>query len=126
MAHVRHLELAHTGIGVGTVYASWIDTPLIANAESAMPSFARLRRIWARRAARPERLARRYHHPEACAVSVVDAIERRYRRVWCRTRSGWSRCTGWGSTRDPGALIQIWLLGRSSQQMDDEVRARTS
>lgn len=44
LAHVLHLELAHTGIGVGTVYASWIDSPLIANAESAMPSFARLRR----------------------------------------------------------------------------------
>lgn len=40
LAHVLHLELAHTGIGVGTVYASWIDTPLIANVESAMPGSA--------------------------------------------------------------------------------------
>lgn len=84
LAHILHLELAHIGIGVGTVYASWVDTPLIANAESAMPSFARLRRAWARPAELP------------------------------------------GLSSWPGDRIQIWLLGRSSQQMDDEVRARAS
>lgn len=71
LAHVLHLELAYTGIGVGTVSAFWIDSPLIANAESAMPSFVRLRRAWAR-------------------------------------------------------LAELPGLSRSSQQMDDEVRARAS
>lgn len=31
-----------------------------------------------------------------------------------------------GINSRPGERIQIWLLGRSSQQMDDEVRARAS
>jgi NAD(P)-dependent dehydrogenase (short-subunit alcohol dehydrogenase family) len=126
LAHVLHLEVARAGIGVGTLYASWIDTPMISDAEHAMPSFAKLRRMWAW----PADLPGMGWWPggttsaQSCASSIVDGIERRSRRVWV-PKTVWALSMGRMLVNSrPGERLQIHLLGNSAQQIDAEVRAK--
>jgi NAD(P)-dependent dehydrogenase (short-subunit alcohol dehydrogenase family) len=127
LSHVLKLELDHHGIEVGTVYASWIDTPLIQNAEAAMPAFARMKRLWALPAKVP--LVGRLWPggvvtPERVAVLVADGIERRQRRVWVPASVWLTSMCRMGINSRQGERLQIWLLGRSPRQMDEELRVR--
>lgn len=80
--------------------------------------------VWARPAELPGLAPGwRHHHPEAC---VVDAIERRSQRVWVPYPVRLVSMCWMGINSGPVERIQIWMLGRSSQQMDDEVRTRAS
>jgi NAD(P)-dependent dehydrogenase (short-subunit alcohol dehydrogenase family) len=127
LSHVLKLELDHHGVEVGTTYASWIDTPLIENAESAMPSFARLKRRWALPGRVP--LAGRLWPggvvtPERVAVLVADGIERRQRRVWVPASVWLTSMCRMGINSRQGERLQIWLVGRTARQMDDDLRQR--
>ncbi len=69
------LEVAHTGVRVGTAHPSWVDTDLVRDAAADLPTFReRLRRL-------PPPL-NRYTTVDSCAGALVDAIERRRRRVY--------------------------------------------
>lgn len=125
LAHVIKLELDHYGVEVGTVYASWIDTPLIEGAEQAMPSFARLKKLWALPAKVPV-VGRLWPGgvitAERVAVLVADGIERRQRRIWVPASVWLTSMCRMGINSRQGERIQIWLLGKSAQHMDDDLR----
>jgi NAD(P)-dependent dehydrogenase (short-subunit alcohol dehydrogenase family) len=125
LAHILQQELDHLGVGVGTLYASWVDTELIGEAERVMPSFARVRRRWARPAELPGLRAwpGGTAPPEECARAAVTAIERRQRRVWVPVPLwGLSFARVVVNSR-PGERVQSWLFGAAARAADDEVLA---
>ncbi|MEV4759747.1 short-chain dehydrogenase/reductase [Micromonospora sp. NPDC049559] len=69
------LELAHHGVRVGTAHPSWVDTDLVRDAREDLPSFrAALDRLpWP---------VGSTTSVTACAEAMVDAVERRRRRVY--------------------------------------------
>src|SRR6202047_1171559 len=42
LAHVLRLEVGHLGVGVGVAHMSWVDTALVRDTKSDLPSFAEL------------------------------------------------------------------------------------
>ncbi|GAA4251314.1 SDR family oxidoreductase [Dactylosporangium darangshiense] len=69
------LEVAHHGVAVGTAHPSWIDTDLVRDAQDDLPAFKdSLRRL-------PPPLGSTTS-VERCAAAVVDALERRRRKVF--------------------------------------------
>jgi NAD(P)-dependent dehydrogenase (short-subunit alcohol dehydrogenase family) len=69
------LELAHEGVDVGTAHPSWIDTDLVRDAKHDLGSFNDTLRSL------PGPLGR-VTPVDECAAALVDAIERRRRRVY--------------------------------------------
>jgi NAD(P)-dependent dehydrogenase (short-subunit alcohol dehydrogenase family) len=69
------LELAHTGVSVGTAHMSWVDTDLVRNTRTDIPSFNETL------ASLPGPLGA-YLPVEECAEALLRAIERRRRRVY--------------------------------------------
>jgi short-subunit dehydrogenase len=74
-ANALRYEVAYKGVDVGTVHPSWIDTDLVRDARADLSTF--------------DALLQRLPGPfgavtsvEACAAAIVDAIERRRRRVY--------------------------------------------
>ena len=68
------LELASTGVGVGVAYPSWVETDLVRDVRRVPTVAAALARLpWPLHRAVPV---------DACARTLVDAIERRRRRVY--------------------------------------------
>lgn len=80
--HALRLELRHLKVRVGTAHPAWIDTDMVRDAQTDLPTFQdTLRRLpWPLRSVTPV---------EACAKSFVDALERRRRRIYVpRTIAG--------------------------------------
>jgi NAD(P)-dependent dehydrogenase (short-subunit alcohol dehydrogenase family) len=125
LAHVLQQELDHLGIGVGTLYASWVDTDLIAEAERVMPSFAKVRRRWARPAELPGLRAwpGGTVTPQVCARAAVTAIERRQRRVWVPLPLWGLSFSRVVVNSRPGERVQTWLFGAAARDADAEVLA---
>ncbi len=125
LAHVLKLELDHYGIEIGTVYASWIDTPLIGRAEAAMPAFAKVKGLWALPAKVPV-VGRLWPggtvSAERVAVLMADGIERRQRRVWVPASVWATSMARMGINSRQGERLQIWLLGKSAQRIDEDLR----
>jgi NAD(P)-dependent dehydrogenase (short-subunit alcohol dehydrogenase family) len=69
------LEISGTGVAIGSANPCWIDTDMVREAERALPAFRRLR-------AEMPWPARATTSPEKCATALVDAVERRARRVY--------------------------------------------
>jgi NAD(P)-dependent dehydrogenase (short-subunit alcohol dehydrogenase family) len=69
------LEMAHHGVGVGTAHPSWIDTDLVRDAQDDVPSF----RTTLKRLPPPFGTVTSV---EKCAAALVEAIERRSRKVY--------------------------------------------
>jgi NAD(P)-dependent dehydrogenase (short-subunit alcohol dehydrogenase family) len=69
------LELAHKGVKVGTAHPSWIDTDLVRDIRSDLPTFHETlgKLPWPMGSTTTV---------EACAKAMVDAIERRRRRIY--------------------------------------------
>jgi NAD(P)-dependent dehydrogenase (short-subunit alcohol dehydrogenase family) len=84
MCNAWRIELAAHGVGVGTIYASWVQTPLVAEGD-LHPAFRRLR------ATMPAPLRRAIEAPLAAGL-ICDGIERRARRIWI---PGWVRWLHW-------------------------------
>ena len=84
MCNAWRLELAAHGVGVGTVYASWVQTPMVAEGD-LHPAFRRLR------ATMPAPLRRAIEAPVA-AEMISHGIEQRARRIWV---PGWVRWLHW-------------------------------
>jgi NAD(P)-dependent dehydrogenase (short-subunit alcohol dehydrogenase family) len=125
LAHILQQELDHLGIAVGTLYASWVDTDLVADAERVMPSFAAVRRRWARPAGVPGLRAwpGGTAAPADCARVAVTAIERRQRRAWVPLPLwGLSFARVVVNSR-PGERVQARLFGPATRAADAEVVA---
>ena len=74
LAGALRLELAPTGVDVGSAFPSWIDTDLVRDAERSLPVAGKLRAAlpWPVGGTTPV---------EVCADRLVDAVARRARRV---------------------------------------------
>jgi NAD(P)-dependent dehydrogenase (short-subunit alcohol dehydrogenase family) len=84
MCNAWRIELAAHGVGVGTIHAHWVSTPLVS--EGALhPAFVRLRRTM-------PALLNRETSAQAAAVMIADGIARRDRRIWV---PGWVRALHW-------------------------------
>ena len=84
MCNSWRIELAAHGVVVGTVYASWVQTPLVTEGEMH-PAFVCLRRTM-------PSLLRRVMPVERAADLIVAGISRRARRIWV---PGWVRILHW-------------------------------
>ena len=78
------IELAAHNVAVGVVYASWVQTPLVAEGD-LHPAFRRLR------ATMPAVLRRAIAAPVAAEI-ICNGIQQRTRRVWV---PGWVRLLHW-------------------------------
>lgn len=74
-ANALRLELAGSGVSVGTAYPSWVDTDLVRDVRADLASFRETQRRlpWPMNRITPV---------EQCARALVRAIERRARRVY--------------------------------------------
>ena len=75
-ANALRLEVAHRGVDVGSAHMLWIDTPLVQEAKSDLPSFRKMLD------ALPGPLGKTTS-VEACGKAFVKGIERRKRYVYC-------------------------------------------
>jgi NAD(P)-dependent dehydrogenase (short-subunit alcohol dehydrogenase family) len=74
-ASTLRLELTHLGVDVGSAHMSWIDTPLVQDAKSDLPSFREML------SSLPGPLGKTIPL-ERCAEAFADGLERRTRRVY--------------------------------------------
>ncbi|KZS72362.1 short-chain dehydrogenase [Mycobacterium kansasii] len=84
-ANALRLEVAHHGVEVGSAHMSWIDTPLVRDTRSDLPSFTEL-------IARLPWPLNKTTSVEKCAVAFVEGIEARKTRVFC---PGWVGLFRW-------------------------------
>ena len=84
MCNSWRIELAGHGVGVGTVYASWVQTPLVTEGDMH-PAFVRLKSTM-------PPFMRRAMPVERAADIIVNGIARRARRIWV---PGWVRLLHW-------------------------------
>ena len=84
MCNCWRIELAAHGVGVGVIYASWVQTPLVTEGD-LHPAFVRLKNTM------PAPL-RRAISADTAAEMIVCAIASRARRVWV---PGWVRVLHW-------------------------------
>ncbi len=75
-ANALRLEVAHLGVDVGSAHMLWIDTPLVQDAKSDLPSFRKMLD------AMPGPLGKTTS-VEACGKAFVKGIEARKRHVYC-------------------------------------------
>jgi NAD(P)-dependent dehydrogenase (short-subunit alcohol dehydrogenase family) len=75
-ASALRLEVAHLGVDVGSAHMLWIDTPLVQDAKSDLPSFRKMLD------ALPGPLGKTTS-VEACGNAFVKGIEARKRFVYC-------------------------------------------
>jgi NAD(P)-dependent dehydrogenase (short-subunit alcohol dehydrogenase family) len=131
-ANSLRLEVAHQGVDVGSAHMSWIDTPLVRDAERDLSSFGEMR------SKLPGPMSGTTS-VEACARAFVRGIEKRSSRIWV---PGWVRFAHWlrpllttrvgerEVRRQAGDLIprmdaEVAALGRSLQAPAQEsVEAR--
>ncbi len=69
-------EVAHLGVDVGSAHMSWIDTPMVRDAQSDLPAFREML----------EHLPGPLSHVttiDKCGVAFAKGIEQRKRRVYC-------------------------------------------
>jgi len=84
MCNCWRIELAAHGVGVGIIYASWVQTQLVTEGD-LHPAFVRLRNTM------PAPL-RRAIPAEAAAAMIITGMTCRARRVWV---PGWVRVLHW-------------------------------
>jgi NAD(P)-dependent dehydrogenase (short-subunit alcohol dehydrogenase family) len=84
MCNAWRIELAAHGVEVGTVYPSWVQTPLVVEGD-LHPAFRRLR------ATMPAPLRHAIEAPVAAQL-ICKGIEQRKRRIWV---PGWVRLLHW-------------------------------
>lgn len=81
-ANALRLEVAHRGVRVGSAHPSWIDTDLVRDQRAEISVFEETIRDL------PGPLGT-YTSVEECARALVDAIERRRRRVYVPRSLAW-------------------------------------
>jgi NAD(P)-dependent dehydrogenase (short-subunit alcohol dehydrogenase family) len=127
------IELAGHGVHVGSAHPSWIDTDLVRDAQADMRSFtAMLSKL-------PGPFGR-ISTVDECATALVDAIEKRKRKVFVPKSLGpiaairqffMSRLTESYLAKNARAILpqmeeEVLSLGRSFGEHSAEQRARTT
>jgi len=84
MCNSWRIELASHGVGVGTIYASWVQTKMVTEGDMH-PAFVRLKSTM------PPAMSRAMPAEQA-ANMIVRGMERRARRIWV---PGWVRVLHW-------------------------------
>lgn len=115
-ATVLRLELAHEGVDVGSAHMGWIDTPLVQDAKSDLPSFREMLK------ALPGPLGKTVP-VEACVDAFIRALERRERRV---NVPSWVGTVGWLKALVTSPITEkrsLALVPRLLPKMDREVAA---
>jgi len=106
MCNAWRIELDAHRVGVGTVYASWVRTPMVAEGD-LHPAFRRLR------ATMPAPLRGAIGAP-AAAQMISNGIEQRARRIWV---PGWVRLLHWMRAALHTPLAERQLL-RAAPEME--------
>ena len=75
IANALRLELAHTGVRVGSAHPAWLDTDLVRDTDADSRSISEARR-------RLRGPLGQTHSPRECAEALADAIDKRKRRVY--------------------------------------------
>ncbi|WP_123025817.1 SDR family oxidoreductase [Mycolicibacterium stellerae] len=128
-ANALRLEVTHLGVDVGCAHMLWIDTPLVQDAKSDLPSFRRML------GALPGPLGKTTS-VEACGEALVKGIEKRKRYVYCpeyvavlrwlkpllATRLGEAPVLKSVSTLLPQMDAEVEALGRSLSARTQEVQ----
>ena len=85
LAHALRLEVAHRGVGIGVAHMSWIDTALVRDTKSDLPSFGNLLKKlpWP---------LNKTTDVDSCATAFVKGLEGRKDRVYC---PGWVVAFRW-------------------------------
>lgn len=109
-------EVAHHGVDVGSAHMLWIDTPLVQEAKSDLPTFRKMLD------AMPGPLGRTTS-VEACGAAFVNGIENRKRYVYCPGYVAWLR---WLKPLLTTRLVEAAMARSVPEllpQMDAEVEA---
>ena len=75
-ANALRLEIAHRGVSVGSAHMSWIDTALVRDSKTDLPSFGEL-------LAKLPWPLNKTTTLDKCAAAFVEGIEGRKHRVYC-------------------------------------------
>lgn len=75
-ANALRLEVSHLGVAVGCAHMLWIDTPLVQDAKSDLPSFRKMLQ-------RTPGPLGKTTSVEACGKAFVKGIEKRKRYIYC-------------------------------------------
>jgi NAD(P)-dependent dehydrogenase (short-subunit alcohol dehydrogenase family) len=116
MASALRLEVAHHGVEIGTAHMSWIDTPLVQDARSDLPSFRQMLSVL------PPPLGKTTS-VDVCVRAFVRGLAGRKRRVYV---PGWVRVLGWVKpliTSPVGERESLKHVPTVLPQMDAEVAA---
>lgn len=115
-ANALRLEVAHHGVTVGVAHMSWIDTPLVQDTKTDLPSFKKMLDTL------PGPLSRTTSVQD-CGAVFVKGIERRRERIYC---PGWVGLIRWFKTVLTTRIGQAPVLKSVPEilpQMDREVVA---
>lgn len=115
-ANALRLEVAHHGVTVGVAHMSWIDTPLVQDTKTDLPSFKKMLDTL------PGPLSRTTSVQE-CGEVFVKGIERRRERIYC---PGWVGLIRWLKPVLTTRIGQAPVLKNAPKilpQMDQEVVA---
>lgn len=116
LAHAVRLEVADKGVTVGSAHMSWIDTALVRDGKTDLPSFT-------------EMLAKfpwplnKMTSVDKCAAAFVKGIEQRKRRIYC---PGWVRMFRWAKPVLSTPLGESTVVRTAAEvlpRMDAEVAA---
>lgn len=115
-ANALRLEAAHHGVGVGVAHMSWIDTPLVQDTKTDLPSFKKMLDTL------PGPLSRTTS-VQKCGEVFVKGIEARRDRIYC---PGWVGLIRWLKPVLTTRIGQAPVLKSTPEilpQMDAEVTA---
>ncbi|SPM36335.1 NAD(P)-dependent dehydrogenase, short-chain alcohol dehydrogenase family [Mycobacterium rhizamassiliense] len=116
LAHALRLEVAHLGVRVGSAHMAWIDTALVRDTKTDLPTFAK------QLASLPWPL-NKTTSVDKCAAAFVKGIEARKERVYC---PGWVSAFRWIKPVLSTPLGEFPLRKAAAElmpQMDAEVAA---
>jgi NAD(P)-dependent dehydrogenase (short-subunit alcohol dehydrogenase family) len=116
LAHALRLEVEHLGVAVGSAHMSWIDTAMVRDSKSDLPTFRE------QQAKFPWPL-NKTTSVDKCAAAFVDGIEGRKKRVYCPKWVGVFRWVKPVLSTQLGERPVLRGVGDQLAQMDAEVAA---
>jgi NAD(P)-dependent dehydrogenase (short-subunit alcohol dehydrogenase family) len=116
LAHALRLEVEHLGVAVGSAHMSWIDTAMVRDSKSDLPTFRE------QQAKFPWPL-NKTTSVDKCAAAFVDGIEGRKKRVYCPKWVGVFRWLKPVLSTRLGERSVLKGAGDQLAQMDAEVAA---
>lgn len=115
-AGALRLEVAHQGVDVGSAHMLWIDTPLVQDAKSDLPSFRKMLE------AVPGPLGKTTS-VDACGTAFVKGIEARKRYIYCPEYVSLLRWFKPLLATRLGEASRLKVVAKLLPQMDAEVEA---